>query len=95
MTNGGIYHFDQQAKLKLLQTDVHFDQNSLSTVISYHTVATLPNVRIMVDTSVEDVINMMIEDGQKVLIFRPCEEWLYYFDTADEKTHEKVLNTSK
>ena len=62
MTNVGIYRFDQQTKLKLLPMDIHFDQNSLATVISYHSMAALPNIRIMVDTSVEDVINVVMED---------------------------------
>ena len=75
--------------------DVHFDQNLLATVISYHAVTALPNVRIMVDTSVEDVSNVVMEYKHKMLIFRPCGRGLHYFDTASEKNYEKVLNTDK
>ena len=95
MINGGLYNFNQKEKLKLLSLNVNFDQDSLATVIYYHEIVSLPNLYIVVDTSVEDMFNIVIKDDNKTLIFHPYSGGLYYYYTSNEARHVLELTHSK
>ena len=55
---------------------VYFDQELLGTVISYHEVKNLPGMRIVVDTNIEDMINVIFLKTQQVFKFLPCSAGL-------------------
>jgi hypothetical protein len=79
-TNGGATFYNQIATLKLLPLDVHFNEDSMVTILSVKDVANLDNVHITMDTRQERVI-FVHHDG-KVLKFKECADGLYYYDTA-------------
>ena len=49
-TNGGLISFDKKSTLKLLPMKVHFDKDSMATILSFKEVADIPGVRITTDT---------------------------------------------
>ena len=98
MTNGGPRVFQKEATLKLFPLKVYFDQESLATVVSYHEVSQLPGVRIVVDTAVENTINVTMEEEYCVYKFRPCGAGLYYLDVDSMENHYydlKVTNNNE
>jgi hypothetical protein len=95
MTNGGPRVFQKEAELKLFPLKAYFDQTSLATVVSYHDMASLQGVRITVDTDVEDVINVTLEQTNSSYKFRPCGAGLYYIDIDAMENHYYELNDSR
>ena len=87
LTNGGPRVFQKKAQLKLFPMEVYFDQESLATVISYHEVTKLPGVRIMVDTDVEDTVNVIFQESNCIYKFRPCGAGLYFLDVENMENH--------
>ena len=87
LTNGGPWNFKKEADLKLLPMKVHFDQESLATFFSCHEVKNLPEIRITVDTAVEDSINVCIEEKEEVHKIRPCEAGLNYLEVENIINH--------
>jgi hypothetical protein len=75
-TNAGCRVFDQQAMLKFLPISVHFDKNSLATIVAMKDVANVPGVRVQFDTDVERSINVFY--CGKVVKFKECADGLYF-----------------
>ena len=48
--NGGLISFDKKSTFKLLPMKVHFNKNSMATILSFKEVADIPGVRITTDT---------------------------------------------
>ena len=83
-TNGGPKSFLETAELKLLPIRVHFNEESMANILSLKDVASLPGVRIRMDTIQERAI--FVELGDEVWKFAECRDGLYYFDTAPNNT---------
>ena len=49
-TNGGLISFDKKSNLKLLPMKVHFNKNSMATILSFKEAVYIPGVRITTDT---------------------------------------------
>lgn len=79
-TNGSTTYYDQIATLKLLPLDVHFNEDSMATILSVKDVANLENVHITMDTRKERAI--FVHHDDEVLKFEECADGLYYYDTA-------------
>jgi hypothetical protein len=90
-TNGGSTFYDKIAPLNLLLFDVHFNDQSMDTILSVKDVANLDSVHITMDTSKEKA--MLVHHQSKVLKFRECDDGLYYYDTA-EHNHNNVELTN-
>jgi hypothetical protein len=88
-TNGGTKIFGKIAPLKLLPLEVHFNRESMATILSLKSVADIPNVRISMDTQKERAISVFF--GDKLFKFVECKDGLYYFDT---KAKAQVTNYS-
>ena len=67
--------------MKKLPLDLHYNSESLATVLSFKTVSNLPGVRVMYDNEVEDVIHVILPN-KFVLSFKPCQDGLYYLDST-------------
>ena len=80
VTNGGSEHFKQNADLKLLPMNVHFNSNSIANILSLSDIANLEGARLTMDSSVERAINLHV-DGD-VIQFKECSDGLYYFDAS-------------
>ena len=81
VTNGGGMIFKQQGRMKMFPLTVHYDQNSIATILSFHAVNKLPGVRVYYDNQVEDIIHVQLENGLK-LNFHTCDKGLYYLDST-------------
>ena len=78
------------AELKVLPLKVHYDEDSLATVLSVKDVANIENVKIIMDTSKERAISVIIK-GDRIIKFLQCNSGLYYFDTDHPEKHECFL----
>ena len=61
-TNGGTKIFGKIAPLKLFPLDVHFNRESMATILSLKSVADIPDVRIFMDTLKERAISVFFKD---------------------------------
>ena len=81
-SNGGSLKYDKIANFKLLPIKVHLNEKSLANVLSFKHVASIPGVRITADTEIEKSLVVHLPNEKK-MIFKECDEGLYYFDTAN------------
>jgi hypothetical protein len=96
-TNGGTKSFLETAEFKLLPIKVHFNEDSMANILSLKDVASLPNVRVRMDTYQDRAI--FVELGENVWKFAECRDGLYYYDTApfltgDNKSKDAVTHYS-
>ena len=87
ITNGGPKCFEKEATLKIFPLKVYFNQDSLATIVSYYEVSILPRVSMIVNSKVENTINVVVEDQNCVYKFQPCGPGLYYVDIDAMKDH--------
>ena len=83
--NGGLISFDKKSTLKLLPMKVHFNKNSMATILSFKEVADIPGVRITTDTKQEIAMTVSLGNG-KTFKFKECESGLYFYDTKKRRT---------
>ena len=81
-TNGVSKTFRKRAFLKLLPIRVHFEEDSLATVLFIKDVANIKGVYVTMDTRAEKFISVHLGDG-KVLKFLECNSGLYFYDTCN------------
>ena len=86
LTNGGTIDFTQDAELKLLPLRVHFNSDSMATIVSLATINDLDGYYTLMDSRKEKAILVYTPYGQ-VLKFKQCDEGLYYLDTNRADLH--------
>ena len=91
ITNGGGMRFKQKGKLKLLPLEVHYNVDSLATILSFKKVAGLPGVHVYYDNHVNDVFFLQLPN-QFILKFKACEQGLYYLDTTNLNINDVFHN---
>eukprot|EP00957_Ditylum_brightwellii_P096269 7332464-Ditylum_brightwellii.AAC.1 len=74
------------AGLKLFEMTVHFNENTMATVLSLSDIASLDGVHLTMNTLEERAILVHLDDG-KVIKFKECDDGLYYFDMAAPLDH--------
>eukprot|EP00957_Ditylum_brightwellii_P029029 2193201-Ditylum_brightwellii.AAC.1 len=74
------------ADLKLFDMKVHFNENTMATVLSLSDVVSLDGVHLTMNTLKERAILVHLSDD-KVIKFKECDDGLYYFDTAAPLAH--------
>ena len=79
--NGGGMLFEQKGQMKLFPLEVHYNQKSIATILSFHTLSKLAGLRIVYDNLVNDVIHVILPNGFS-LDFNPCDKGLYYLDSS-------------
>ena len=52
----------------------------------------LPGIRITVETTVDDSINVCIEEKEEVYTFRPCGAGLHFLDVENMNNHRHKHN---
>ena len=62
-TNGGLNSLDKKVTLKLFPMNVHFNQNSMSNILSFKEVADIPGVRITTETNQERAMTVTLKNG--------------------------------
>eukprot|EP00957_Ditylum_brightwellii_P020943 1578826-Ditylum_brightwellii.AAC.2 len=63
-TNGGPVLFDEMTDLKLLDMKVHFNENTMDTVLSLSNVASLDGVHLTMNTPEERAILVHLSDDK-------------------------------
>ena len=58
LTNGGSMSFNQKAKLKLLPMSIYYNKDSMANILAFADVASIPGVRITMDTDKERAMNV-------------------------------------
>ena len=91
--NGGNKTFRKRASLKLLPITVHFEEDSLATVLLLNDVANIEGVYLTMDTRAERSILVHLGDG-KVLKFLECDSGLYFYDTRNNNNKPVVSNSA-
>jgi hypothetical protein len=91
-TNGGSKSFDQIGMLKALPLPVHFNADSMANILAIKDVASIPGVRLTMDSSKERAI--IVEYGDELLKFDECQDGLYFYDTNKNKPKPAVTNYS-
>jgi hypothetical protein len=92
-SNGSSTYYDQMAPLKLLPLEVHFNAQSMDTILSVKDVANIDSVHITMDTSKEKA--MFVHHKSDVFKFQECDDGLYYYDTANCNSNKvEVTNYS-
>ena len=71
---------------------VHFNQNSMATILSFKEVVDIPGVRIATDTNQERAMTDIPQNG-KFFRFKECKYRLYYYDTKKEDDEAEENNT--
>ena len=59
---------------------VHFNQNSMATILSFNEVTDIPGVRINTDTNQECVVTVTPQNGKYVKL-KECKSGIYFYDT--------------
>ena len=90
-TNGGLISFDKKSTLKLLPMKVHFNKNSMATILYFKKVADIPVVRITTDTEKKIAMTVSLGNG-RTLKSKECESGLYFHDTEKETNNVEEIN---
>ena len=85
-TNGGKMTYTQTATLNILPVKVHFNPQSMATILSLAGVDKLPWHYCTMDTRASKAIHVHKPNGD-TLVFKPCADGLYYYDTAKPDDH--------
>ena len=85
-TNRGLISFDKNSNLKRLPMKVHFNKNSMATILSFKEVADIPGVRITTDTKQERAMTVYL-GNVRTLKFKECESGLYFYDTEKKENN--------
>jgi len=80
MTNASDKEFNWIGDLTLFPLQVHFDKQSIATILSLKDVGNIPGVSICMDTRKEKAIIVTTKDGT-VFKFLECLSGLYYYDS--------------
>ena len=70
---------------------VHFNKNSMATIISIKEVAGIPGISITTDTEKEIAMTVSLGNG-RTLKFKECESGLYFHDTEKETYNVEEIN---
>ena len=81
-TNGGGMTYNHIASLKLFPVRVHYNPDSIATILALKDVASIPGCYITMDTRVAREMRVTFEDG-KTYLFKECGDGLYFYNTAD------------
>ena len=91
-TNGGGMVYTSEAKLKLFPLVVHYNPNSIATILSIKDVASLPGCYMTMDTRQAREIVVSFEDGKPSYTFKECADGLYYYDTSNDTSSSNSIN---
>ena len=89
VTNGGSLSYSVIGNCKLLPVQMHYNQDSIANVLSLKSVASIPGVRVTMDSGVERAIMVELPEKGRVIKFVECTDGLYYHDT---KNSSNVVN---
>ena len=70
------------ALFKFLHMKQHFNLESMSSILAIKYVASIPRVRISMDSKKE--LEIMVEYHNQIINFQECHEGLYYYDTSNK-----------
>ena len=76
-TNGGSQKFEYLADLNFLPITVHFEKDSMATILSVKTVSEIPGARLTMDTEVNKNITLTLGDGS-IFVFSQYKNGLYF-----------------
>ena len=94
-TNGGLISFDKNSTLKLLPMKVHFNKDSMDTILYFKGVADILGVRITTDTKQERAMTVSLGNG-RTLKFKECKSGLYFYDTEKKENNvEEISNMNE
>ena len=80
-TNGGGMEYDSIADLDLFPVPVHYNPDSIATILALKDVASIPGCYLTMDTRVARQIVVCFEEKGDVYTFNECADGLYYYDT--------------
>ena len=80
-TNGGGMRYDMQAQLELFPVPVHFNEDSIATILALKDVASLPGCYLTMDTRQARQILVSFEGSTVTYVFKECADGLYFYDT--------------
>ena len=63
-TNGGPAFFKQMAKLKLLPLNVHFNETSMATIISFSDVCDIDGIKVFFDSNMGIYFDVILPTGE-------------------------------
>ena len=92
VTNGGGMKFTEMGQLKLLPLNIHYNADSIATILSFHVLAKLPGIHLQYDNLVDDKIYMTLPNKQR-LVFAPCDRGLYFLDSSKLNSQPFTTNT--
>ena len=80
LTNGGSQFFEKIGQFKFFPLKVYFNEESMANILSMKDVASIPEVRVIYDSSTERMT--LINFNNYIYKFKECREGLYYFYTT-------------
>ena len=80
VTNGVFQTYDNTASLKLLPSNVHYNEESFANILSMSDLANLPGAKVTMDSSVNCAI--IVHYNNESFRFEECSEGLYFYDTS-------------
>jgi hypothetical protein len=93
VTNGGAQIFNKQGDLNILPLKVHVNESSLANILSLKDVASIPGIKITMDTSKERAIYVHLDgkDAEEIK-FSECNDGLYYYDVSASNNIKTTVN---
>ena len=95
-TNGGSMKYNQVADLNMFPIPVHYNPDSIATILALKDIASVPGCYLTMDTRKAREITVSFEDDRSTFVFKECRDGLYFFDTAvdsqDNFDSKKSLN---
>ena len=69
---------------------VHFNEESMSTILSMKDVANVPGIIIHIDSDVYTVISIFLKE--RLVKFKECKDGLYFLTRKTKGYHIKIIN---
>ena len=89
-TNGGGMIYEAIADLNLFPMQVHYNANSIATILSLKDVASIPGCYLTMDTRKARQI-VVVFDGH-TYVFKECADGLYFYDTSAGAARNNIIN---
>ena len=92
--NGGSKTFTFRKGLKIFPIHVHYNPESMATILSLKDVANITVATVFMDTEKDRAIFVEINDGKIFKVFE-CVSGSYYFDTKNMPSIKKMFKVKK
>ena len=89
-TNGGSMRYNQVADLNMFPIQVHYNPQSIATILALKDVASVPGCYLTMDTRQAREITVSFEDDSAAYVFKECSDGLYFYDTASGSNNNFV-----